>query len=67
LLTEKRKNKRLLMQEVVARYPFLSNKLQKEGKTKNPYLVRMLETVGIGTVCMTQLVASPQKVAKFIK
>jgi hypothetical protein len=67
LLPEKKKNKRLLMEEVVARYPFLSNELQQEQKNKRPYLTRMFETVGIGSVCLSQLDALPQKVAKSTK
>ncbi|HTY11517.1 MAG TPA: hypothetical protein VMF88_10635 [Bacteroidota bacterium] len=64
LLPEKRKNKQLLMQEVVARYPFLSNELQREAKNKNPYLIRMFETVGIGKVCMSELETGVRKVEK---
>jgi len=64
LLLEKRKNKGLLMEEVAARYPFLSNELQKEKKNKNPYLIRMFETVGIGSVCVHEFDRSVRKVEK---
>lgn len=64
LLTEKRKNKRLLMKEVVERYPFLSNEFQQEEKNKNPYLIRMFETVGIGSVCLSEFERSIQKAEK---
>ena len=64
LLSQKRKNKRLLMEEVVARYPFLLNELHQEEKNKNPYLIRMFETVGISSVCLSQLDTSAQKVGK---
>jgi len=67
LLSQKGKNKRLLMEEVVARYPFLLNEFQKEEKNKNPYLIRMFETVGIGRVCLNQLDAAKQKVARSSK
>ncbi len=64
LLPQKRKNKRFLMEEVVARYPFLLNEFKQEEKNKNPYLIRMFETVGIGSVCLSQLDSSAQKVAR---
>jgi hypothetical protein len=67
LLPQKRKNKRLLMEEIVVRYPFLMNELQQEEKNKNPYLIRMFETVGIGSVCLSQLDISKEKVGKSIK
>ncbi len=64
LLPQKRKNKRLLMEEVVVRYPFLSNELQQEEKNKNPYLIRMFETVGIGSVCVNEFDRKTRKVEK---
>jgi len=67
LLPQKRKNKRLLMEEVVARYPFLLNQFHQEEKNKNPYLIRMFETVGIGSVCLSQFDTAEQKVARSIK
>lgn len=63
-LPQKRRNKRLLMEEIVARYPFLLNELKREEKNKNPYLIRMFETVGIGSVCLSQLDTATQKVAR---
>jgi hypothetical protein len=66
-LPQKRKNKRRLMEEVVIRYPFLLNELQQEEKNKNPYLIRMFETVGIGSLCLSQLDIATQKVARSSK
>jgi acid stress-induced BolA-like protein IbaG/YrbA len=67
LLAQKRQNKRLLMEEVVIRYPFLLSELQREERNKNPYLIRMFETVGIGSVCLSQLDIATQKVVKSVK
>lgn len=67
LLPQKKKNKRLLMEVVVARYPFLLNEFQQEKKNKNPYLIRMFETVGIGSVCLNQFDTAKQKVDRSIK
>lgn len=64
LLAGKRKNKLLLIEEVVARYPFLMHELHHEKENKNPYLIRMFEAVGIGTVCVSQFDSGNPKVAK---
>lgn len=64
LLSAERGNKRLLMEEVAARYPFLFREVQREEKNKNPYLIRMFEAVGMGIVCFNQLDSGNAKVAK---
>ena len=62
ILSETRGNKRLLMEEVSARYPFQSSDLQKESNHKNAYLVRMFEAVALGTVCFNDIDAGKRKV-----
>jgi Holliday junction resolvasome RuvABC endonuclease subunit len=64
LLSAGRGNKRQLMEEVAARYPFLFREVQREEKNKNPYLIRMFEAVGMGIVCFNQLDSGNAKVAK---
>jgi len=64
LLPAGRGNKRLLMEEVATRYPFLFREVQREEKNKNPYLIRMFEAVGMGIVCFNQLDSGNAKVAK---
>jgi hypothetical protein len=57
-------NKRLLMEEVAARYPFLYPELEREKKNKNQYLVRMFEAVALGAVCLSEMDSGPQKVVR---
>ncbi len=64
LLSAGRGNKRLLMEEVAARYPFLFREVQREEKNKNPYLIRMFEAVGMGIVCFNQVDSGNAKVVK---
>lgn len=63
LLSAGRGNKKLLMEEVAARYPFLFREVQREEKNKSPYLIRMFEAVGMGIVCFNQLDSGNAKVA----
>jgi len=67
LLSQRRGNKRLLMEEVTIRYPFLFPKMEREQKNKNPYLIRMFEAVALGTVCFNQFDTGRQKVGMNIK
>lgn len=55
LLPNEKTNKKRLMDEIVLRYPFLQNDLNREGRSKNPYLIRMFEAVGIGTCCLQEI------------
>lgn len=50
-----RGNKRRLMEEVAARYPFLYPDLEKERQSRNPYLVRMFEAIALGMKCLNEL------------
>lgn len=47
-------NKRLLMEEVAAHYPFLYPELEREKKNKNQYLVRMFEAVALGFASLSE-------------
>ncbi|MFZ1979404.1 MAG: hypothetical protein WAV76_15730 [Bacteroidota bacterium] len=62
LLSETRGNKRILMEEISTRYPFLSSDLQRETNHKNAYLVRMFEAVALGIVCFNTLDTGNKKV-----
>lgn len=57
-----RSNKRLLMEEVAARYPFLYPELEREKKNKNQYLVRMFEAVALGFVSLGKTDIGARKV-----
>ncbi len=48
-------NKRRLMEEVAARYPFLYPELEREKRNRSPYLVRMFEAVALGMKCFSDL------------
>lgn len=48
-------NKRRLMEEVAARFPFLYPELEREKENKNQYLVRMFEAVALGAVALSDL------------
>jgi hypothetical protein len=61
LLSENRRNKHLLMEEISARYPFLLSDLEKESNHKNPYLIRMFEAVALGTVCFNAIDTGKKK------
>jgi hypothetical protein len=49
-----RANKRELMEDVVARYPFLFHELDRARKGKHPYFVRMFEAIAVGVVCCSE-------------
>ncbi|MEW6060796.1 MAG: hypothetical protein AB1600_02535 [Bacteroidota bacterium] len=55
LVPNEKTNKKRLMDEIVVRYPFLQNDLNREGRNKNPYLIRMFEAVGIGACCLQEI------------
>jgi len=64
LLPTERGNKRELMEEVAARYPFLFRDVRQEEKNKNPYRIRMFEAVGMGIACFHKLDSGNAKVAE---
>ncbi len=55
LVPSRKRNKKHLMEEVAARYPFLYPELEKERRNRNPYLVRMFEAVALGMRCLSDL------------
>jgi hypothetical protein len=59
-----RTNKRELMEQVASRYPFLFPELQREQKSKHPYLIRMFEAIAIGVVCCNELDSRKRKVGR---
>ena len=64
LLSDKRNNKKHLMEEVSLRYPFLLKEVQREEAHKNPYLIRMFEAVGIGMCCLQEIDTEERKVVR---
>jgi Holliday junction resolvasome RuvABC endonuclease subunit len=62
LLSETLGNKRILMEAVSERYPFLMADCQKEVKNKNPYFVRMFEAIALGIVCFNAVDTGTEKV-----
>jgi len=48
-------SRRLVMNEVVERYPFLHAEAERMRRGKNPYLIRMFEAVGLGTASFRRL------------
>jgi Holliday junction resolvasome RuvABC endonuclease subunit len=57
-----RSNKRRLMEEMATRYPFLYPKLERQSKSRNPYLVRMFEAVALGVAHLNDNGFEPEKV-----
>ncbi len=55
LIYSQRLNKRSLMEEIAARFPFLYPELEKERHNRNSYSVRMFEAVALGTKCVNDL------------
>ncbi len=64
LLSSGTGNKRLLLQEIAQRHPFLLPDIRREEESKNPYLMRMFEAVAMGIVCFNRLDSGKTKVAK---
>lgn len=64
LLSGKRKNRKLLMEEIGLRYPFLSEEIRKEETNKNPYRMRMFEAIGIGMCCLEEIDTEKNNVVK---
>lgn len=64
LLFSREGNKRDLAEEIAVRYPFLYPELEREKKSRNPYLTRMFEAVALGVVCFNQLDSKKQKVGR---
>lgn len=50
-----RSNKRKMTEIIVSEYPVLHCELDLERRNKNPYYLRMFETVGLGAICFHQL------------
>lgn len=55
LLPTEKGNKKRLMEEIAARYPFLYPEFQKEMRNRNPYRIRMFEAVALGMRCLGDL------------
>jgi Holliday junction resolvasome RuvABC endonuclease subunit len=64
LLSSGTGNKRLLLQEIAQRHPFLLPDIRCEEESKSPYLMRMFEAVAMGIVCFNKLDSGNAKVAK---
>jgi len=47
-----RKNRRMLAEDVVRRWPAIGIELQKERSNRNSYYQRMFEAVALGSICL---------------
>ena len=54
-IQEEKLNKKNLAEAVASENPVLFHELQKEKNHKNPYYIRMLEAVALGSRCFHQL------------
>lgn len=61
-LYQKPRNKNLLEDEILSRYPFLFELVKREKKNKNPYLMRVVEAIGIGARCLQEVDTEERKV-----
>jgi Holliday junction resolvasome RuvABC endonuclease subunit len=52
---EEKINKKQMAELVASEYPFLFQALEKEGRNKNPYAIRMFEAIALGIRCFRQL------------
>jgi Holliday junction resolvasome RuvABC endonuclease subunit len=64
LLGSGRASKRLLLQEIARRHPFLLPDIQREEENKNPYAIRMFEAVALGIACFNSFDIQNSKVVK---
>jgi len=64
LLPQTKRNKRMLMDEICLRYPFLHKECEKEKRLKNNYFIRMFEAIAQGIACYTQLECGELKFCK---
>lgn len=48
-------NKRELAEIIASKYPILFHELNREKAHRNPYHIRMLEAVALGSICLHQL------------
>lgn len=67
LLPNGRGSKIRLAEEVTARYPFLFREMQRGGKGKNPYPLRMFEAVAVGIACFGEHDHMGRKVGSGVK
>lgn len=52
---EEKINKKKLAERIASKYPDLFHELNREKNHKNPYHIRMLEAVVLGSICFYQL------------
>ena len=57
-------NKRMLMEEMAAQYPFLFKDLERQRKCKSQYLIRVFEAIALGAVCWSELEGARSKVVR---